>query len=92
MAVIWVVGLWDISYSFFLTFYILNNGLWVVIETLGVNEIIKRWICKMREITPGQNPGNSNIYGVDEGKGISEEDGERASKEIEENKGWLVSW
>lgn len=41
----------------------------------------------MREITPGQNPGNSNIYGVDEGKGISEEDGERASKEIEENKG-----
>lgn len=41
----------------------------------------------MRQVNPGQNPGNSNIYGVDEEKGISEEDGERASKEIEENEG-----
>lgn len=42
-------------------------------------------------MNPGQNPGNSNIYGVEMGKGISKEDGERASKMTEENEGVLVS-
>lgn len=31
------------------------------------------------------NPKNNNIYGVDGGKGTSDKDGERASKETEGN-------
>lgn len=41
----------------------------------------------MKEVNPGQHTGNSDIYGIGGGKGISEEDGERVSKEIKENEG-----
>lgn len=92
MAVIWVVGLWDSSYFFFFSNF-LHFKQWHLSSywNPGCEWDNQRRICKMREITPGQNPGNSNIYGVYEWKGISEEDGERASKEIEENKGdWCL--
>lgn len=39
----------------------------------------------MKEVNLGQNFGNSNSYGVDRGKGISEEDGEKLFKKIGEN-------
>lgn len=57
-----------------------------------MSENLKR-ICKMREINPGQNPGNSTLWcrrGQGEGEGISEENGERASKETEKKGGCCV--